>query len=256
MLDIALICASNDPDSLQRNLLQSDLVNHVSELHVETGAPSAAIAYNRGLAATQAPLVLLAHQDVYLPFNWAQHLQTALRWLNEDDPNWGVLAPFGMVNATHRGQIYSTSLSRVVGEPVKEPLRVESVDELLIILNRNSGIGFDEGLPDWHLYGTDIVQTARARGIGAWVAHMPLVHNDRFHGYLGAGFGRSYRYAGRKWTCGQPIRSPVLWLHPHGRALALYRLRALKSWMARRKRAGDTATDPKILAANCGWETA
>ena len=40
---------------------------------------------------------------------------------------------------------------------------MQSFDELLIVLRRDSGLRFDEGLPGWHMYGTDIVQTARAR---------------------------------------------------------------------------------------------
>ncbi|GGE56942.1 hypothetical protein GCM10011517_25890 [Actibacterium pelagium] len=234
----------------------SDLVGQVEELHQEWNAPSASVAYNRALDRTTSDLIIFAHQDVYFPPGWLSQLWETLDWLSENDPHWGVLAPFGMVGDQHRGAVYSTSLSGVVGTPVAAPLRTSSVDELVIILNRASGLRFDPALPDWHLYGTDIVQTAGANRMEAWVAHLPVVHNDRFHGYLGKGFARAYRAVWRKWRRELPVRTPVLWLRWHGLDLALYRLRAWKSRRQRKERAGDTATDPKVFSAECGWETA
>ena len=42
-------------------------------------------------------------------------------------------------------------------------------------------------LPNFHLYGTDIVLTARSLGRTAYAAHMPVIHNSRPK-FLGRGY--------------------------------------------------------------------
>ena len=49
-----------------------------------------------------------------------------------------------------------------------------SVDELLIVLRIGSGLRFDERLPGFHLHGTDIVQSALHRGLGAFAIDAPV----------------------------------------------------------------------------------
>ncbi|PWR03985.1 hypothetical protein DKT77_03655 [Meridianimarinicoccus roseus] len=253
---LCIVTASNDEECLHRNLLASDIVRRRGvPVHVERGAPSASIAYNRGLAATDAPIVIFAHQDVYFPPVFAAALDRVLDWLDAHDPDWAVLAPFGMsVDGRHLGNVWSTSQSGLVGTPVDMPTPVVSFDEMTIILRRDSNIAFDEGLPLYHLYGTDIVQAARAAGHGAYVADLPVVHNDSFHGRLGRDFTRGYDYVRRKWRKALPLRTPVLWVRWHGLDLPWYRLRARRSFAARQAKAGDETADPKIYACECGWE--
>ena len=258
MIDkLCIVCASNDEACLQRNLLMSDLVvRHGVPVHVERGAPSAAIAYNRGLAATTAPYVIFAHQDVYFPPNWQDKLAAAIAATEALDPDWALLAPFGMTaDGTHVGQVWSTSQSGCVGTPMRAPQPVQSFDELVIVLRRDSGICFDEKLPLYHLYGTDIVQIAWAAGKGAYVADLPVVHNDGFHGRLGADFTQGYHYVRRKWRKALPLRTPVLWVTWHGLNLPWYRLRAARATAARQAKAGDTDTDPRVFSTRCGWES-
>ncbi len=69
MSQIVLACASHSEAILAANLGRSPLLAEVP-LHVERGAPSAAIAYNRALDATSAPIVVFAHHDVFLPPGW------------------------------------------------------------------------------------------------------------------------------------------------------------------------------------------
>ncbi|MCX7888844.1 MAG: glycosyltransferase family protein [Rhodobacteraceae bacterium] len=56
-------------------------------VHVEHGARSAAVAYNRGLDATDAPFVIFAHQDVYFPPGWDRRLAETLAILDAADPS-------------------------------------------------------------------------------------------------------------------------------------------------------------------------
>lgn len=254
--EFCLVCASNDETTLRANLFASDLAQQVGETVVIRDARSASAAYNQGLAETSAPFAIFAHQDVYFPPGWLAELRRAIADLTSQDPDWAVLAPFGISNMQHRGTVYSTSLSAVVGQPVAFPVAAESVDELVIVLRRSSNVRFDDQLPDWHLYGTDIVQTALSEGKGAWIADLPLVHNDKFHPNLNHGFRKAYRAILRKWRSTLPIRTPVLWLRPSGLDLVLFQIKAWRSRSKRKKRAGDTATDPRNLSRQCGWETA
>lgn len=268
--DLCIIVASNDEASLSRNLLASDLIARKGvSVHVERGAPSASVAYNRGLAATAQnmaeaqnaghnfgeDIVIFAHQDVYFPPGWEDRLLAAIALLDRQDPDWALLAPFGMSEAgAHIGDVWTTSLSRRVGQPVRVPTPAQSFDEMVIVLRRASGLRFDEALPYFHLYGTDIVQAARAAGKGAYVADLPVVHNDSFHDRLRADFTAGYHYIRRKWRTKLPLRTPVVWIRWHGLSLPVYRLRAARSIERRRAMAGDTTTDPRVFSAQCGWE--
>ncbi len=254
--DICVIVACNDAASLSRNLLASDLIaGQGVPVHVERGAVSASAAYNRGLAATTAAIVIFAHQDVYFPPGWEARLAEAIAAVEELDPDWALLAPFGISDhGAHIGDVWTTSLSRRVGQAVTEPTPAQSFDEMVIVLRRASGLRFDEALPLFHLYGTDIVQTARAAGKGAYVVDLPLVHNDNFHGRLGADFTAGYHFIRRKWRARLPLRTSVLWVTWHGLSLPIYRLRAARSLEKRRAMAGDTRTDPRLFARQCGLE--
>lgn len=272
LADLCIVVASNNDECLGRNLLASPLVQMGVQIHIERGAPSASVAYNRGLAATSAPIVIFAHQDVYFPQGWEARLFAAIAALQAQGANWALLGPFGMAQvfdtdqatsppssavqkskALHLGDVWSTSLGRRVGLPVATPCLVQSFDELAIVMRRDAGLRFDEALPLWHLYGTDIVQIARAAGYGAYVIDAPVVHNDGFHGKLGADFTAAYHFIRQKWRDQLPLRSPVLWITRSGFALPLYRFRAWRSFERRRAMAADMQADPRIYADQSGW---
>lgn len=258
MRDWCLISASNDEKVLHGNLLLSDLIQEDGiTVHIERGAPSAGIAYNRAMDATNGDLLIFAHQDVYFPPGFLARLDVAISDVEEMDSDWAVIAPFGisMDAAVHRGDVWSTSLGRRVGASVQSPVPAQSFDELVIILRRSSGLRFDEKLPLFHLYGTDIVQAAHQSGKGAYIVDLPVVHNDRFHGRLGADFSQAYHYVRRKWRDNLPLRTPILWIDMLGFRLAMYRLRARRSFARRRAVAMDNGVDPRVYSSLCGWES-
>lgn len=249
LTDLCFVVACNDDEVIERNLLSSEIFRNKVSIHVERGAPSAAIAYNRGLDATTEPIVVFVHQDVWLPTGWDLRLFDALDSINDD---WALVAPFGMSrDGRHVGDVWSTSVGRRVGSPVNHFEPVVSVDELLFVLRRSSGVRFDESLPNWHFYGTEIVQSVLKRGRGAYVANLPVVHNDRFKGKLGNGFNDGYHFIRRKWKGSLPIRTSILWVTESGLSLWFYRF---KSWFrleARRAIAGDDSVMPQVYARQC-----
>jgi hypothetical protein len=253
MSDFAIICASHDDAILQANLARSPCLATIP-LHVEKGAPSASIAYNRGLDATTAPILIFAHHDVYLPPGWDRVLTTRLKELQSIDPNWALFGSFGVgLDGAHIGPVWSSSLGQIVGRVPPAPAPVQSFDELLIVMRRDADIRWDDHLPGWHMYGTDIVTTARAAGRTAYAGALPCIHNDRYHAALGDDYRDCYRYMQRKWASHLPLRTPITKISRSG--LHLWRdLRAAKkSASFRETMAIGTDTPVETLAERCGW---
>ena len=249
-----IVCASNSDTILNANLAQSPLFATGTLLHVERNAPSAAIAYNRALEATSAEVVVFAHHDVYLPQGWDSLLAARLAEVQAVDPNWALFGAFGVgFDAAHIGPVWSSSLGQIVGRVPMQPTKVQSFDELLIVMRRGAGLRFDKNAPGWHMYGTDIVQTARARGLHAYAGALPTLHNDRYHESLQADFSECYRYMQRKWHADLPLRTPIVKISRSGLHLYRDRWRNRVSAQFRADMAVGVDHSPQKLAALCGW---
>ena len=251
MFDIAAAC--NSEAILAANLARSPLIG-ATRLHCEWNAPSAAIAYNRALDATGAEIVVFAHQDVYFPKGWDALLHRRITEVAAHDPNWALIGAFGVgLDGAHWGPVWSSSLGQIVGRVPDAPVLVQSYDEMVIILRRASGLRFDEGLPGWHMYGTDIVAQARASGLGAWAVSLPCIHNDRFHGTLGPDYTECYRAMQRKWAGQLPLRTPITKISRSGLHLRRDLWRARRSVGFRADLAVGIETPVEDLARRCGW---
>jgi len=256
---LALIAAVNDERVLQRDLAASPLLGDgAAERFFYRGARNMAEAYNAGIDATTAPVMVFAHQDVYLPAGWERRLAAAIAEVEGRDPEWAVL---GIVGATTdgrmAGQAWSSGSAREFTHDIALPQPAQSLDELVLVLRREAGLRFDPQLPHFHLYGTDIVQQALADGRGAWIAGAPVVHNsDQLTG-LGAGYRRAYGYMRAKWADRLPIVTPICPVVPGWRRflraeLAVRYRYARQRWRGRgRRRALD---DPRAKALMLGYE--
>ena len=253
--DIAYVCASNDACVLRNNLLRSPCLRDTAP-EVILGASSAARAHNAGLDRTSAGLVVFLHQDVYLPSGWEALLRARIAQVEQQDPDWALLGAYGVgLDDQGYGPVWSSSLGNIVGRVALSPQPVQSFDELLIVLRRDSGLRFDESLPGWHLHGTDIVTEARAKGLGAYVSALPLVHNDGLKPQLDAGFRTAYRYLQTKWTQQLPLRSPIIKISRSGHQLWRARWHNMRARPVRAAMALDTTTDAAAIAQACGWAT-
>lgn len=255
-LDIVVAVACNSQSILDANLRRSPMIaDGRTPLHIEWNAPSAAVAYNRALDATTAKYIVFAHQDVFLPSGWDERLSLCIEELDRHDRDWAMVGPFGMgLDWTAVGPVWSTSLGSIVGKVATGPTLVQSYDELLMVVRRSAGLRFDEQAPNFHFYGTDIVQTARALGKNCYVMSLPTIHNDRFHGQLGQDFSEAYTYMRRKWRKDLPLRTPIMTISWHGLHLQKSRWTNRKSLESRRDMAGSIEVDPKIYASLCGWD--
>ena len=249
-----IACASNSDAILAANLAASPAVAGGVGLHVERNAPSAAFAYNQALEATDSDVVVFAHHDVYLPKGWDALLGARLDDLTRRHPNWALAGAFGVAADLRQfGPVLTSSLGQIVGRVPLQPEPVISLDEMLIVLRRSSGLRFDADHPGWHMYGTDIVCRARVAGKGAFAIGLPCIHNDRFHDALGPDFSDSYRWMQAKWPQILPIQTPVTKISRSGLHLLRERWNMRRSRVMRAGDAVDIGAPAAELAARCGW---
>lgn len=216
--DFSVAAAVNDREILAACLERSpDIASGGVSLKTYEGYDSAARALNTGLDESAAPIVVFAHQDVYLPKGWLARLAAQIDLLEQDHPNWGVLGLYGRtLEGGEIGLVWSSGLGRVVGQGGFRPTQAETLDELVLVLRRASGLRFDEGIPGFHMYGTDIVMQGRVSGAPSFVVDAPAIHNSRPVRTLTGAYADAYRYMQRKWRKHLPIRnlsSDIVW-HP------------------------------------------
>ncbi len=261
---LAIATLSHRPDILDANLKRSPCIADGSvPLSVIPDAASASSGNNRALdaaGANGADVVVLAHHDVYLPLGWDALLRARIAEVAALDPDWGLIGAYGNAMTAQgdvpqgHGPVWSSSLSSIIGRMALTPLPALGYDELLLVVRRASGLRFDETLPGFHLWATDMATQARAGGIGAWQTALPLVHNDAFHEGLDASFAAAYQHLRAKWHDRLPLYSPMITLTRSRLTLARWnwRNRRSKDWRKALATSPD-ALDPAAVARRCGW---
>jgi len=209
MLD--LIAAVNDDTILTANLSRSPMLDQPGvTMHLRRGFPSATLAFRDAMRDCRSDTLVFAHQDVYLPEGWEHQLMRSIAHLDRVDPLWAVLGVYGVrADGEHVGAVWSSGLDTMLSTAFDAPVPVQVIDEVLIVLKPSSGVQFDAALPGFHLYATDLVQTALSLGRQAYVICAPVIHNSRPLLYLGQDYFDAYRYVARKWRHRLPIRSHV-----------------------------------------------
>ena len=252
--DIVVIAAVDNLQILEACLKRSPDVQsgRIPVVTVE-GARSMAEAYNEGMSRTSRSLCIFAHQDVYFPVGWVDLALERLNALTAQDPMWQVAGPYGVrPDGIHAGRIWDVGIGRELGAAGFAPTPVGSLDELALIVRRDDAFHFDPALPHFHLYGTDLVQSALARGRTAYAVELPMVHNSRLVATLRGGYWRAYHYTRRKWARKLPIYTTVC--RVTNNPLALWRAQ----WVLRKvaPRPPGLLADAVDVARLAGYETA
>ncbi len=182
-------CISHD-ESLQPNLLASPCLD--SRFHHDVVAvrncPSAAAGLNFALERAAHEFVVCVHQDLCLPDDWercpVQQLQEAERRFGPI----GVAGVYGVgkaIAADDPGQPLGAERiggvndrGRVLRGGPELPARVATLDEIVLVVCRDSGLRFDPEL-GFHLYGADICHQARDQGLAVVALAAPCHHNLR-----------------------------------------------------------------------------
>jgi len=244
----SLIVASNNDRVLQSCLASSSCVLAGCDFQVMRGFASAGAAYNAGMREASGEILVFAHQDVYLPSGWEDQLAAAVARLSQRDPDWGVLGVWGIArDLKPRGFCYCTGLQKVLGGAFVEPVESTSLDELLLVLRRSAGLQFDDQLPGYHLYGTDICLTAGQRGLRSYLISAFCIHNTAGLKFLPWAFWRAYFYLRRKWWEQLPVRTPCTRIERVPLQLIEHPLRSAYSHWFSRSEPGQRVADPQAL---------
>jgi len=210
MKPLTFVVATNNRKTLERNFLASPCVRepHAHQVLLQERFESAAAAYNDAIARSKNDLIVFVHQDILLPQGWLSDLQLALESLEATDPIWGVLGCYGQNRQNEgRGYLYDCGLG-IIGAPFEEPQPVQTLDEIVLILRKSSGLRFDGAIPDFHMYGADICMTAAQRGMTSYAISAFCIHNKHtrkpLFRFLKA-FYDCYWPLKRKWKDSLPI---------------------------------------------------
>jgi glycosyltransferase involved in cell wall biosynthesis len=253
----AVISAVNDQKVLEQNLLRSPMLRRGDiPLITEWNHNSAGRAYNAGIAKADADVLIFAHQDVYFPPGWDEKLSRAIATLDASKAAWGVLGVWGVrADGQYRGRVWCSGSNQEFAVPITGVEPIESIDEIVIICPASARLRFDETLPGYHLYATDIIRQARRQNLLGYVFNGPVVHNSRTVPQLGQAYVDSYRYMQKKWRAELPMRTCVVPVTRFGWPLKKYRMRVAINLMLRRVTCHPRRESPVDLSRTLGYET-
>ena len=252
---VSLAAAVNSPSALANCLSRSpDVATGALTLRRYEGFSSAAAAYNRAITEAGADIVVLAHQDVYLPGGFLQGALEQIRRLDALDPTWALAGVAGLdARNVFQGRTWSSGLGVLLGARLDTPAAVETLDEMLLFVRVASGLRFDEQLTGFHLYAADAIQIAKAGGQLSYVIDAPVIHHSRAVVALDRSYRKAYRYLQRKWRSELPIpnlvcpitRSPLTLLLRDARIRGKHR---------GKPRPSEPLDDPSLIARRLGFE--
>jgi hypothetical protein len=252
---ITFVIAVNNKHVFESNFLASPCLSgpHSHQIIVQEGFSSAATAYNDAIDRSTNDLIVFAHQDMIFPEFWLSDLQRALDSLRQTDPQWGVLGCYGeTLYDNGRGYIYSGGLG-IMGKPTEHPAPVQTLDEIVLILRKSSGLRFDEGLPHFHFYGADICMAAAARGMKSYAISAFCIHNTQQNLILPKEFYESYWHVKRRWKNSLPIRTTCVTITKFDSYMRKKRIQELYLRYVRRREIGAIrAKDGRALLAELG----
>jgi hypothetical protein len=226
---IHLFCAANSDAILKRDLLRSpEIASGSVPISIIRNAKGASIAYHDAIEHADADILIFAHQDIYFPAGWFAKLKKRCECLSSCDPYWAVAGVYGVKSGgEHIGQVWDSALGYVCGKPFADPEEVVSLDEVVLIVRRGSGVNFDPTLKWFHLYGTDIVLEAKRAGLKSYVINLPIIHNTRPSSWLDRNYSSAYHFMVRKWRSLLPWPTVIVRLTTNPLMLLTLQLRLL-----------------------------
>lgn len=213
---VTFVVPVSDEEVFRKNFLSSPLFaqNRSHQILEQRHFPSAAKAYNAGIEQAQKELMIFAHQDVCFPEGFLEDLEKGLEYLEREDPEWGAAGCFGVTRDNERwGYVYSNGWG-ILGKPFDHPRAIQTLDEIVLVLRKSSGLRFDDALPSFHFYGTDICLQAASRGRKSYAISAFCLHNTNQIFYLPREFWSSYRHVKKRWKHVLPIQTPCLRISP------------------------------------------
>jgi hypothetical protein len=206
-LHLSFVACVSSQETLHANLLASPCLPADSphEVILVKNCLSAADGLNLGIGRAKRRWVVCLHQDVWLPAGWDRRLWQQLESAMRQHGPIGVAGVYGVgsprrIRADSEGEraVGQTVGQRSSGMPryvvnrsgrvmhngrtlfdgLELPARVSTLEELLLILPRDTPLRFDRDL-GFHLYGADICLRGRERGLSVVVLDARCHHLGR-----------------------------------------------------------------------------
>jgi len=209
---ISFIACVNNDEILNANLLSSPCLRKTGSPHqliIERNCSSAAEGFSRGIQAARNDLVVMLHQDMYLPRGWPNRFLQQYRYAEK---LFGKIGVAGVVGMTHRNNesmghgyiVDGCSIKTFQGES-KNPVPVDTLDEVLLAVPRNTPLRLDPSL-GFHFYGGDICLAARQAGLPVVALDALCFHNAiNINITFSAAFYKSREIFKNKWIAELPI---------------------------------------------------
>jgi len=186
----SIVCVYNNKEILENTLLAS-LKKQTKEYELilvdntKKDFRSAASALNYGGKNAKGKYIMFVHQDVELKDDkWLEKAEEIL----ENIPRLGIAGVTGTsskkgLKYKDRGKnmIWTFIPPRIVGKKIEKPEKVQSLDELLVIIPKQvfEKLKFDEKVcDDWHLYAVDYCLSVRRMGLDVYVIPMLVYHKS------------------------------------------------------------------------------
>jgi hypothetical protein len=205
---ISFVVPVNDDHVYENNIMASPIFKNNNNYQIikQTGFVSASKAYNDGINQSENEIIVFAHQDIVFPDFWENELTRALVFLEENDPDWGVIGCYGHdMHGDGFGFMYCAGNDKLLGRFSAHPIQVQTLDEVVLIIKKSSGLRFDDSMPYFHLYGADICMTAASSGKKCYAISAFCLHNTNLLPFLPNDFFVCYEYVKTKWFHLLPI---------------------------------------------------
>ena len=148
-------------------------INNFSNLNYD----SLAHAMNAGIEKSENEIIVIVHEDTFLPDGWQSELELAIENIQKTDPNWGVIGVAGLdtkgIPAGHYSDPNNFCNTFNKGESF---VGASSIDEHLMIFRRELNPKADENIVGIHGIGTDMVLTAIENGNKCYIINAPSIH--------------------------------------------------------------------------------
>jgi Glycosyltransferase like family len=217
---LTFVCCVSSGRELRTKLIASACLGPSSPhgVMLVKNCSSAAEGLNLGLERAASEWVVCVHQDVLLPERWDRLLLLQLREAEQRFGPVGVAGVYGVGHCRDFG-LDGNSLGaqrigwvvdrgRVLRDGPELPADVATLDELLLVVRRDTPLRFDPAL-GFHLYGADICLQAAERGLAVVAIGALCHHNSRSVG-LPEAFFKSAAIFARKWAHRLPVVTPCL----------------------------------------------
>jgi hypothetical protein len=257
LMNWSVISATNNSKVLESCLLKSPDLREASEVILQRGYVGAAAAYNNAIDKAQTDVLVFVHQDVYFPPGWLASLSGTLELLSKVDPNWGVLGVWGVNQSPEDGTgfLYCTANGRL-GNHFEGVREVRTLDEVLLVIRKSSGLRFDEQLPGFHMYGADLCLQAKQREMKSYAISAFCIHNTNSYKMLPWEFWRCYLLMRKKWRSVLPIATSCTEITLGCWPMFRWNISRAINILLKRHRVATRLDDPSQLSLGSIWSNA